>query len=271
MKADLHIHSIYSDGEDTPEQIAAEAKAKGIELISLTDHDTVDGAEDMKKAAKKYGIECFTGIELSSFSCAEIHILGYNVDIYKQDFIDRLSVIKNQRKTRVKKIVQKLQALKIDIAEQEVYSFADDKASVGRLHIAKALVSKKLFNTVADAFDRMLAYGKAAYIPSDRITPKEAINLIACAGGKSVLAHPLMIDIKKQNLLPLIKQLADYGLNGIEASYYAHNKFETDFLLQLAGNLKLIATGGSDYHGKLRLSEIYGYDLKEEDYNRLKT
>jgi hypothetical protein len=239
-------------------------------LISLTDHDTADGVNEMKREAAALGIECFPGIELSAFSCAEIHILGYNVDISDKNFLRRLDFIKEQRQSRVASIISKLNSLNIEISQEEVERAAGGSSSPGRLHIAKALVNKKKFSSVTEVFDRVLGCGKAAYVSEYRLTPREAIEIIAAAGGKAVLAHPFLIDINKQNLLPLIRSLMLYGLNGIEAGYYAHNSFETDFLKALAKKLNLIATGGSDYHGKTRQSEIYGYEISEEDYIRLK-
>jgi predicted metal-dependent phosphoesterase TrpH len=108
MIADLHIHSIYSDGEDTPKQIAEKARKQGLPLISLTDHDTADGVNEMKREAAALGIECFPGIELSAFSCAEIHILGYNVEIFDKNFLRRLDFIKEQRQSRVASIIASL-------------------------------------------------------------------------------------------------------------------------------------------------------------------
>ena len=256
MKADLHIHSIYSDGDYTPAQIVDMAKEKNLELIALTDHDTVDGVKSMVELSKNKGLECFTGIELSAFSCREIHILGYNVDIYDVEFNKKLESIKKQRKERLKETINKLNFLGINITIEEVYLNADEKASVGRLHIAKTLIQKNVVKSVADAFDRLLGFGKTAYVPTFRLKTEEAIKIIKKAGGKAILAHPFFIDVSIQNLLPLITQLISYGIDGIEAVYYAHNKFENDYLINLARKLNIIATCGSDFHGDIRKSEI---------------
>ena len=270
MKADLHIHSIFSDGEDTPEQIVQKAKANGLQLISLTDHDTIDGQEIIKKAAEANGIEFFYGIELSTFSCAEIHILGYNMDIKNRSFLKLLKIEKQKRIERLTKMIKRLNLLGIDITENEVYAVADNTSSIGRLHLAKVLTAKNITKSVADAFDRLLGFGKAVYVPTDRLKPESAIKMINKAGGKAVLAHPMQISINKQNLIPLITQLKSYGICGIEAHYYAHTKFEKDFLTQLARKLNLLVTCGSDYHGKQRNSDITAFELEKEDYIRLK-
>ena len=271
MKADLHIHSIYSDGEDSPKELINKAKEQNLELVSLTDHDTIDGLKIMEDYAKKSGIKFLKGIELSTFSCAEIHILGYNMDTDNTEFINFLNFIKQKRKDRLTQIITKLNSLNINITEKEVYDIANFNASVGRLHIAKILVKKGVVKSISEAFDKLLGLGKCAYVPYGRIKPKQAIDIINNSGGKAVLAHPYLIEIKKQNLLPLIKQLIDYGISGIEAGYYAHNKFEKDFLTKLCEKFNLIATCGSDYHGKFRQSKVFGFDLKKEDYIRLTT
>jgi predicted metal-dependent phosphoesterase TrpH len=268
--ADLHLHSHYSDGEDSPQQLIKKCKQRGLEAISLTDHDTVDGVKEMMSHGKKEGINCISGIELSTFHNTEIHILGYNFDINNTAFKQKLNVINQHRVHRVKRITHKLNELGIDITEQEIYLQGGKSSSVGRVHIAKVLVNKKIMPSVKDAFDKLLSAGKAAYVPSCRIETKQAIDLIKEAGGKSVLAHPFIIDIRFDKLLPLIMQLKEWGIDGIESVYYTHNKFESDFLKETAKKLNLISTCGSDYHGSIRAaSTISGFELSAEDYNKL--
>jgi predicted metal-dependent phosphoesterase TrpH len=270
FKADLHLHSCFSDGELTPGQLAEKCAETGLEVISLTDHDTVEGVSEMIGCAKEFGMECFSGIELSTLYSAEIHILGYNFDIEDEGFKTALADIRRHRAARVNLILQKLNDLGINITKEEVNSNAEKSRSVGRVHIAKTLVSKKYVSSVKEAFDKLLMSGKAAYVPSSRIETEKAIKIIKSAGGKAVLAHPFLINIDFKNLLPLISLLKEWGLDGIETQYYTHNNFETDFLRKTADKLGLISTCGSDYHGSLRVSsDISGYMLSREDYTRL--
>lgn len=271
MKADLHIHSIYSDGENTPKQIAEIAKSKEIKLLSLTDHDTVDGNEEMHIETTKLGIEFITGIELSAFTNKEIHILGYNVDICNKIFTDKLNQLKILRKSRLNEILKKLKKIGIIITEEEVLKQTAIDNSIGRMHIAKALMLKGYVDCVNDAFTKWLGYGKAAYVSSYRLKPSEAIALINLAGGKAVLAHPSQIDIEQQNLYPLLKEMILNGLSGIEAQYSAHTTAENNYYLKIAKELNLISTCGSDFHGITRPISIEGYQLGEEDYKRLKS
>jgi len=270
MKADLHIHSIYSDGDYDTNELALKAKAKDLKLVALTDHDTIDGVEKMIESSKKLGIECFTGIELSTFSNREIHILGYNVDIFDNKFREKLITIKEQRRQRIFAITEKLSNLDIDITVNEVFKYADKKASVGRVHISKALIAKNYVKTVEEAFNRYLGYNKAAYVPSFRMETKDAIELIKSAKGKAFIAHPLLINIERLHLPPLIKAFKNYGLDGIEADYSAHTKSETEYLKGLAKKLNLIPSCGSDFHGDSRQGEITAYELSDEDYIKLK-
>ncbi|MDD4003132.1 MAG: PHP domain-containing protein [Clostridia bacterium] len=269
--ADLHLHSHYSDGEDSPMQLIKKCRQRELEVISLTDHDTTDGVKEMITLGKKEGIHCLSGIELSTFFGTEIHILGYNFDIDNAAFKQKLKVIKQHRVHRIKRITEKLKELGIDISEQEIYLQAGISSSVGRVHIAKVLVSKKIMPSVKDAFDKLLSVGKAAYVPSCRIETKQAIDLIKEAGGKTVLAHPFIIDIRFDKLLSLIMQLKQWGIDGIESAYYTHNNFESNFLKETAKKLDLISTCGSDYHGSIRAaSTISRFELSAEDYNKLK-
>lgn len=273
IKADLHLHSIYSDGADSPARLAEIAKESGLNLISLTDHDCVDGISEMTAEGKKAGIEVFPGIELSCFASCEIHILGYNFDADDPELRSELSKLQSMRESRTAEILQKLEPLGMFIDAGEVYAQKDTRApgsTIGRVHIAKALVKKGYAKDVNDAFNRWLASGKAAYVPSFRLTPSQGIALIKRAGGKAVLAHPHLIALSQETMYSLVKSMKSGGLDGIEAVYSAHTTTENKFYVQLAAKFDLFVTCGSDYHGACRPNTVTPYLLSEEDYKRLK-
>ena len=191
LRADLHIHTHFSDSTSSPKEVIEQAHKKGLNCIAITDHDTVDGIKPTMEAAKKYEIEVLPGVELSSEANGkDIHVLGYLFDIDNTFLLNQLDIMQNTRIERMKKIIFKLDALGIkNIALEEVCALAQSK-SVGRPHIATILVKRGVVRTIKDAFDKYLAEGAAAYVPKHKITPGEAIKMIKGAGGVAVLAHP---------------------------------------------------------------------------------
>ena len=230
-----------------PAELVRELKEKGIEVASLADHDSVAGISEFIGASKKEGIVAISGIELSTFSLAEIHILGYNVDINNQKFFQALEGLRQLRRKRLLEILEKLKEFKIDMPEEEVAKKAGKSESAGRVHIARALTERGICGSVAEAFDKLLGYGKPAYVPSHRISPREGIEIIKAGGGKAVLAHPFLTGLEPQGLACLVRELKSCGLNGIEAQYSTHTIGETQFLLKLAKAEGLIATCGPDF------------------------
>lgn len=268
IKADLHIHTHFSDGEDSPEQVISYAKSAGVQLVSVTDHDSVDGVRRAKAAAESLGLEFISGIELSCKSVGEVHILGYGMDIDNAAFVSELERLKALRLSRIRQTLQKLNALGIAIGYEEIK--CGDSGLCGRVHVAKALVQKGVCGSVGEAFTRYLGYGRPAYIFSERLSVGQAIEIIRVAGGKSVLAHPYQIDCPPHQLFPLVKSYRDMGLNGIESGYYAHTKVDIKRFTAMADKLGLFNTCGSDYHGDIRNSAIKGFELSGRDYDALK-
>lgn len=269
MKADLHVHSYYSDGENSPKELAKMLKEKGIEAAALADHDSVAGTSEFMRAAKEAGIAAVSGIELSTFSFTEIHILGYNVDINNERFHHSLETLRQLRRKRLLGILEKLRELKIDISEEEVAKMAGLSESVGRVHIARVLIERGICGSVTQAFDTLLGYGKPAYVPSHRISPREGIEIIKSGGGKAVLAHPFLLGLEQPSLASLVRELKSLGLDGIEAQYSTHTIYETRFLMRLARAEGLIPTCGSDYHGPARDCPMTPFELSEKDFERL--
>jgi len=267
MRADLHLHSNASDGSDCPERIADIAAAKGLDAIAITDHDTLAGVERAIERGGQVGVKVIPGIELSAFSSYEVHVLGYNVRLDDGRLCAKLEELKEKRKERALRIVDKLEQYKIYLDREELLGCD----CVGRPHIAEQLIKKGYVKGVQEAFDRYLGKNGLAYIKSDRLTPLGAVKLIKDAGGSAVIAHPLIF-LTKGVIEDLISGLKGYGLDGIEAYYPSHSFSDTAKLVAIARKHRLITTGGTDYHGKIRNTEIGSLNWSPDGYtaSRLK-
>ena len=244
---DLHLHSICSDGKDTPEELIEGALGAGYKTISITDHDTVKGVFRGIEAAKGKPIEIIPGIELSSVdNNDDIHILGYYIDYKDPDFIKRIEFFKEKRKERAEEIVKNLNKIGMDIRIDTVFRIAHG-APIGRPHIAEALLSEELIDTYGEAFFRYIGSDGPAYVPKYKVKPAEAIELILRHGGIPVIAHPGIMDRDE-----LIIELKEYGLMGVEAIHPLHVQEKQLYYEQLAEKYGLLITGGSDWHGRGR-------------------
>ncbi|MBP2654958.1 MAG: hypothetical protein H6Q73_2527 [Firmicutes bacterium] len=246
MKADLHIHTNCSDGVFSPEEIVLKAKTAGLKIIAITDHDTVDGLLKLSgKMQLGEEIEVIPGIEFSTdLPANEVHILGYYIDILHPELNHQLRFIAQDREKRVQKMVAKLCELGYQIKYERVLKLAQNATSVGRPHVAAALIEAGYFFSMADVFNTLLGKNMPAYVPHYKMTPAETISLITSAGGIPVLAHPGLIgdDDIVLNILKL-------GIQGIEVYHPSHDQVKVDQYLKLVQQNKLIATGGSDFHG----------------------
>ena len=245
-KVDLHLHSSVSDGVLSPGEVVAKAAELGLTVISLTDHDNVDGIAAAEKAAEHYPSLVFIpGLEISTdTSAGEIHVLGYYIDHTNPELLTVLKKLRDSRLGRAQKMIQKLSEMGMPI-EWERVKMLSDNGSVGRPHIAQALLEKGYIETIKEAFSKYIAFGGPAYVPRERMTPAEAIELITRADGLAVVAHPLGIP----NLDILLKTLVRAGLTGIEVYYKDYSVEDRESLARLADRYGLIATGGTDYHG----------------------
>lgn len=243
--ADLHCHTNASDGLLSPVEVIYIAAQKGLSAIAITDHDTISGYSEGKRAALDCGIDLITGIEINTdWFGKEIHILGYGFDPESQDLKIRLNDIRRKRKDRIIKIVNKLNEIGLKLNTEEVASKARG-ISVGRPHVAQVMVDKGYARSVKDAFENYLAIGAKAYVPRYKLKPEEAINIIDKAGGIAVLAHPGI-----QDLFCEISPWMEAGLQGIEVYHPEHNKENIIRYSELARKKRLIITGGSDFHGE---------------------
>lgn len=263
--ADLHIHTYYSDGTMSPEEVVADALHCGIHCIAITDHDSVDGISPAIEAARGHDLEVLPGIELSTeINGKDVHMLGYLFNWQDASLIEQLQKMQKTRAERMKKMIQKLEALGIhDISFEEISGSAKAKA-LGRPHLAAALVEKKVVGNMKAAFAQFLAEGAPAYVPKFKQTPQEAISLVKGLGGIVVLAHPMLSNVDE-----LIPGFVQAGLGGLEAHYPNCSENVTRFYEGLAWKHHLVITGGSDAHGAAKKHTFIGkvripYDLVEK-------
>ena len=252
--SDLHIHSNYSDGILTPLEIISVSNSKKLKCISITDHDTIESQYYLSTIEMETDLSIIPGIELSTKYCEyEIHILGYFIDINNVLLKEALDSIRKSRYDRAQEIIFILKKLGIEInfSDIEISSFM----TIGRLHIAKLLVSNGYSSSIKDAFNTYLLKGKPAYIERLKLNYKEALKLISQCGGVPVLAHPgeacLGLNIEK-----MLKEFKVYGLKGIEVYHPSHSDLECNKFYNLAKKYGLVITGGSDYHGHNFKSQI---------------
>ncbi|HEX6776914.1 MAG TPA: PHP domain-containing protein [Ktedonobacterales bacterium] len=244
MNIDLHTHSTASDGLLSPVELVKQAREANLGLIALTDHDTTNGLEAALGAGQANQIEVVPGIEVNTeISGAEVHVLGYFLDYQQPAFQHTLQTLRDMRVTRAQRMVGKLQALGINITWERVRELA--AGTVGRPHVAAALVEKGYAESVADAFNRYLYHGGPGYVPRYKLSPLDACRLIQSVHGLPVLAHPIYITELEQ----ILPSLCEAGLAGMEVYYGNYEAKTVKYLKKLAEQHHLIPTGGSDYHG----------------------
>lgn len=242
---DLHVHTRASDGAYRPSEVVWLALEAGLEGLAVTDHDTTAGLAEAEEAARRDGIILVPGIELSTlWEDKEVHILGYFIDPGHPRLQDKLADRRQGRYRRAKRILEKLEQLGLPVEWARVQELAGE-ASLGRPHIAQAMIERGYVGSITEAFDRYLGEGRPAYVPRSQFTPLEAIDLIRAAHGVPVLAHPGLL--VADDLIPV---LAAGGLRGLEVYYPEHTIEDTAKYRNLADALGLVATGGSDFHGQ---------------------
>jgi predicted metal-dependent phosphoesterase TrpH len=247
--ADFHSHSTFSDGRLSPTELVDLAYRNGVRILSLTDHDIIDGLPEAFEAAGRYAdFTLVPGIEMSTdVPGNEVHILGHFIDWENEAFRERLARLQESRLGRARGMVQKLAELGVPVTWEAVEGFAAEGA-VGRPHIALAMVQAGHVATVAEAFDRYLSRNGPAYVERDKLDPKQNVELLLGVGGLVTLAHPAEFgDLGV--LEPLLAELADAGLSGMEVYYQDYAPEQIDVLRKMADQFGLIPLGGSDYHG----------------------
>ncbi len=241
-RVDLHAHSFYSDGEHAPAEVAAMARRAGLSALALTDHDCLDGLTEFVRAAD--GFEPIPGVEVSARrNHTDVHLVGLFVDPGDERLRRRLEDLAETRAKRARAMVERLRAAGIRISEEEVMRFST-RGTVGRPHVAMALVAVQAVQSVEDAFRKYLRPGTPGYVPKPGPAPEEAVAWIHEAGGVAVLAHPG--PMHHDDWIP---PLARAGLDGIEVWHPKHNSHQQEVYRRLADDLDLVPSGGSDYHG----------------------
>jgi 3',5'-nucleoside bisphosphate phosphatase len=252
MSIDLHVHSIYSDGSDTPTELVRLAVRKRLSAISLTDHDTMAGTPEALKAGDELGLEVIPGLEISGVhDQTYVHILGYGMDMDDPGLVAGLTRLQLARDERNLKIVQKIVDLGFSISIEEVHDISRI-GQTGRPHIAKVLMAHGVVKNIPEAFEKFLKKGAPAYVSRFVYNSEEAIGMIKQAGGIAVLAHPIQIDPTLQRLPGLLADLAGLGLAGIELYYPTQSSKFRKKIKMVADRFDLLHTGGSDYHGDVR-------------------
>ncbi len=266
---DLHTHSTASDGIYSPTELLTRAKEIGLRVLALTDHDTTGGLEEAAQAASKLDIDLIPGIEINTdVAGGEVHVLGYFVEHQRPAFQAILKVLRDARERRGQRMVELLDEQGVHIAWERVREIA--QGAVGRPHVAKALLEAGYVKTIGEAFDKYIGTGCPAYVPRYRLTPDDAVRLIASANGLPVLAHPVDLPglTELRNWLP---GLCEAGMVGLETYYGPYTPEQEQALLALANEYSLIPTGGTDFHGPgIHPTPLGGRYVPHEAVERLK-
>jgi len=267
-RMDLHVHSTASDGRFSPEELVGKAAELKLAFIALADHDSVNGIVPALEAAKAFPwLKVIPCVEISTDTPkGEVHVLGYFIDYTDQELRAALERFRHSRRQRAQGMIAKLAKLGIYIKWQRVQEIAGGD-SIGRPHIAQAMLEKGYITSLREAFAKYIGHGGPAYVEREKMTPVEAVELLVRANGLPVLAHPLTID----NPEAMVIELKAAGLVGIEAYCYDYTADESNSLVSLADKYNLIVSGGSDYHGLDAGGEamLGGVDVPMEAAERL--
>ena len=242
---DLHLHTVYSDGTDTPEELLELARQHELAAFAITDHDSVGGYLKAREYLRDGDPELVSGVELSAGQYGEdIHMLGYFIDPNSEPLRESLADLQRKRNQRGDAMFNKLKALGIAIPDGLIREIAGNSA-VARPHVADALVRVGAVRNYDEAFRRFIGVGCDAYVAKQNLKPKEAINVIHQAGGLAFLAHPAI-----GNTIRYVDEFVEYGLDGIEVYHSKHNKHTRKGFISIAQNKSLLVSGGTDYHGR---------------------
>ena len=276
---DLHTHSLKSDGSMTPAEVVREAKKAGLAAIALSDHDTVDGLPEAIVEGEKIGVEVIPAIEFSVQSKTETHILGYFIDYNNPHLKQIIKEVVDLRIERNHVTTQRLNELGFDITLEEVRALAPNNF-VGRAHFARVLMDKGYTQSVKEGFEKYMSVGKYAYCEKQRLTARDAVEIIEKCGGISFLAHPHLTKLSDDELKEFLLELKGYGLCGIEGYYTDYTPEMQEKYQSLAKELGLMISGGTDFHAKMKPHISIGtglgnmkipYSVLEEMKNILKT
>jgi len=244
MFADLHLHTCFSDGTFSPEEMVSHGQQHGLSALALTDHDTVEGCVRADLACQAAGIEFIPGTELTAEQEGnELHVLGYLIDIQHPGLLAEIAKFQTVRQNRIREMVVRLNQVRVPLTAEAVFALANCR-SPGRPHVARALVQAGLCTSLDEAFERFLKKSRPAWVPNFKMSAADAIHLIHQAGGVAVLAHPGLNHADE-----VIPGMAEAGLDGIECFHTKHSTATAEHYLELADRFHLLVTGGSDCHG----------------------
>ena len=253
MYADLHMHTNFSDGTYTPEELAGHAHRHGLSVVALTDHDTVEGCARMGTACAQLGIEFIAASELTAEQDGnELHIIGFFLDTASPRLLVELAKFQEVRQNRIREMVARLNQAGIPLAVEKVFAIANCRAP-GRPHVGRALVQEGYCATQDEAFDRFLKKGKPAWVPKFKMSAQEAIDLIHHAGGLAVMAHPGLNRTDE-----VIPDLVAMGMDGLECFHTKHSTATSQHYVLIAERFNLLITGGSDCHGMSKGKPLIG-------------
>lgn len=248
---DLHTHSLKSDGSMTPAEVVREAKKAGLAAIALTDHDTVDGISEAVSEGEKIGVEVIPAIEFSVLSETETHILGYYIDPENPELKKTLGEVVELRLERNRVTCRRLNELGFDITLDEVKAIAPNNF-IGRAHFARVLLDKGYIKSVKEGFDKYMSVGKYAYCEKQRLSARDAIDLIKKCGGLSFLAHPHLTKLPDDELMKFLIELKGFGLCGLEGYYTDYTPEMQEKYQGMARRLGLAISGGTDFHAAMK-------------------
>jgi predicted metal-dependent phosphoesterase TrpH len=267
---DLHTHTNFSDGTDSPTQLINKALAAGISVLGLTDHDSISGWQEAITALRP-GISLVPGSEISCQTSdgISVHILGLLFDSENLELMGTMQATRENRHGRMAKIITRLNEAGIDISMQDVLDQLAEGATLGRPHLADALVKKGVVASRDEAFTQMLHNKSKYYVSHYSPLPEVAIKMIKAAGGVSVIAHPMASHRGRTISLETFGSLIDAGLDGVEVDHRDHSPDEKTQLIELAKQNNLVMTGSSDYHGNGKLNQLGEYVTMPEQWERL--
>jgi hypothetical protein len=262
--ADLHMHTTHSDGTLSVESLLRAARRAGLSVVSITDHDTVNGLPAARRTTRELGMDLVAGVELSTtLEGLEVHLLAYAFDPENSDLAGYLASCRRERRSRAERIVEKLHALNVPVQLETVLRRAGH-GSIGRPHIAHALVEEGHTGTFTEAFARYLATGRPAYEEKRFPEAAEAVALVRAAGGVCCIAHPGDMDHET------IRLLLRAGVEGVEVVHPSHTTVHTERYARLAREQGLLVTGGSDFHAARDPRRTLGrYTIEAEQVRRL--
>lgn len=242
MAFDFHVHSVHSDGALTVDELASLCVRQGLEGFALTDHDTISGWREIPVAEEAYGITILPAVELSTeWENRDVHILGFGISPEERSFCEFLAALRNRRVERIYKILDKINGLGMELSYDDVA--AESGGSVGRPHVALAMVKKGYVKDIGEAFAKYLERGKRCFVPRSHVTPTEAVDAVVKARGCAVLAHPGL-----DQAYHVLDDLVDHGLKGLEVYHSSHHPGMEKKFFRMAEEYGLFISAGSDFH-----------------------